>query len=88
MDCFHLARNSRIVTYSFLLQVIVMDEEDNATSGSGSASNKKTRGPTVCKKLKKRLEKQTLECTINFDEYGQPCGDMLKDFTIYLGSVV
>ncbi|XP_063934956.1 uncharacterized protein LOC108224883 [Daucus carota subsp. sativus] len=66
------------------LLVIVMDEEDNATSGSGLASNKKTRGPTFCKKLKKRLGK----CTINFDEYGQPCGDMLRDFTIYLGSVV
>ncbi|WOH00626.1 hypothetical protein DCAR_0519995 [Daucus carota subsp. sativus] len=61
--------------------------EDNGTSGSGSISSKK-RGPTVCKKLKKRIANQKLECTINFDEYGQPCGDMLKDFTIYLGSVV
>ncbi|WOH15073.1 hypothetical protein DCAR_0934608 [Daucus carota subsp. sativus] len=65
-----------------------MDDEDNVPSGSSSGSNKKTRGPTVCKKLKKRIENQNLECQINFDEYGQPCGDMLKDFTIYLGSVV
>ena len=68
-------------------QIIGMDEE-NGTTGSNSASIKKTRGPTICKKLKKRIANQKVECTINFDEYGQPCGDMLKDFTIYLGSVV
>ena len=57
--------------------------EDNGTSGSGSISSKK-RGPTVCKKLKKRIENQKLECTINFDEYGQPCGDMLKLSLIHI----
>ena len=36
-------------------------DEDKATSGSGLVSRKKTRGPTVCKKLKKRIANQKLE---------------------------
>lgn len=64
-----------------------MDQE-NRESSSSAASKKRTRGPTVCKKLKKRIANQNLECSISFNEYGDPIGDMLKDFRIYLGSVV
>ncbi|KAL8147817.1 hypothetical protein AgCh_005217 [Apium graveolens] len=30
---------------------------------------------------------QNLECSISFDEYGDPIGDMIKDFRSYRGSV-
>lgn len=60
-----------------------MDEDNQESS-----FKKRTRGPTLCKKLKKRLVNQNLDCTVNFDEYDNPIGDMRKDFTIYLGSMV
>ncbi|KAK1380803.1 hypothetical protein POM88_027547 [Heracleum sosnowskyi] len=66
-----------------------MDEgSGNTEPGSSEVSRKRTRGPTLCKKLKKRITNQNLECTISFNEFGRPIGDMLKDFRIYLGSVV
>ncbi|KAK1351239.1 hypothetical protein POM88_054514 [Heracleum sosnowskyi] len=66
-----------------------MDENSGNTQPSSSeVSRKRTRGPTLCKKLKKRITNQNLECSISFNEFGRPIGDMLKDFRIYLGSVV
>lgn len=63
-------------------------DQNNTDPSSSSGSKKRTRGPTVCKKLKKRIANQNLECNISFNEYGHPTGDMLKDFRTYLGSVV
>ncbi|KAK1387626.1 hypothetical protein POM88_015804 [Heracleum sosnowskyi] len=67
-----------------------MDENSGNTEPSSSkVSRKRTRGPSLCKKLKKKkITNQNLECSISFNEFGRPIGDMLKDFRIYLRSVV
>lgn len=63
-------------------------DEDNTEQGSKEVSKKRTRGPTMCKKLKKRMVNRNFEFSIAFNEYGDPIGDGLKDFRIYVGSVV
>ncbi|KAL8145947.1 hypothetical protein AgCh_003902 [Apium graveolens] len=65
-----------------------MDQDkDNNEHDSEGVSKKRTRGPMLCTKLKRRMVNQNLECSISFDEYGDPIGDMLKDFRSYIGSV-
>ncbi|KAL8122564.1 hypothetical protein AgCh_019051 [Apium graveolens] len=69
-------------------QVIAMDKDNADKDNAESSSKKRTRGPTLCKKLKKRIGNQILDGTLDFDEYGNPVGDMRKDFIIYLGTKV
>lgn len=64
-----------------------MDEE-NTEPSSSLGTKKKTRGPTLCTKLKEKITKQKLVCSIDFDEYGDPIGDMAQKFKSYIGSVV
>ncbi|KAL8111850.1 hypothetical protein AgCh_019527 [Apium graveolens] len=65
-----------------------MDQDKyNEEQNSEGVSKKRTRGPTLCTKLKRRMVNQNLECSISFDEYGDPIGDMLKDFRSNIGSV-
>ncbi|KAL8117726.1 hypothetical protein AgCh_015559 [Apium graveolens] len=65
-----------------------MDQDkDNEEQNSEGVSKKRTRGPTLCTKLKRRMVNQNLEYSISFDEYGDPIEDMLKDFRSYIGSV-
>ncbi|KAK1373779.1 hypothetical protein POM88_029972 [Heracleum sosnowskyi] len=63
-------------------------DEDNREESSKEVSKKRTRGPTICKKFKKRILNQNLDCTISFDDLGNPIGDMRRDFRTYVGSVV
>lgn len=69
------------------IEVFSMNE-DNGEESSKEVSKKRTRGPTTCKKLKKRMLKQKLECSIDFDDLGDPIGDLGGDFRKYVGSVV
>ncbi|KAL8157489.1 hypothetical protein AgCh_002263 [Apium graveolens] len=69
-------------------EVFYMDQDkDNEEQNYEGVSKKRTRGPTLCTKLNRRMVNQNLECSISFDEYGDPIGDMLKDFRSYIGSV-
>ncbi|WOH04534.1 hypothetical protein DCAR_0623943 [Daucus carota subsp. sativus] len=63
-------------------------DEGNAEQSDTDVSKKRSRGPTLCTKLKQRITNQNLECNISFNEYGDPIGDMLQDFRSYIGSVV
>ncbi|KAL8099663.1 hypothetical protein AgCh_032066 [Apium graveolens] len=64
------------------------DREQDREQSSEELVKKRSRGPTLCKDLKRRIAKQNLDCSISFNEYGEPIGDMLKDFITYVGSVV
>ncbi|KAL8157771.1 hypothetical protein AgCh_002464 [Apium graveolens] len=64
------------------------DREQDREQCSEELVKKRSRGPTLCKNLKRRIAKQNLDCSISFNEYGEPIGDMLKDFRTYVGSVV
>ncbi|XP_074353360.1 uncharacterized protein LOC141692428 isoform X2 [Apium graveolens] len=68
-------------------KIELLSDQDNTEQNSKGVSKKRTRGPTLCTKLKRRMVNQNLECRISFDEYGDPIGDMLKDFRSYIGSV-
>ncbi|KAL8157781.1 hypothetical protein AgCh_002474 [Apium graveolens] len=63
------------------------DREQDREQSSEELVKKRSRGPTLCKNLKRRIAKQNLDCSISFNEYGEPIGDMLKDFRTYVGSV-
>lgn len=63
-------------------------DEGNAEQSDKDVSKKRSRGPTLCTNLKRRITNQNLECSISFNEYGDPIGDMLQDFRSYIGSVV
>ena len=65
-------------------------DEDNREQSSKEVSKKRSRprGPTLCKKLKRRILNQNLECSISFDEHGNAIGDMRQDFSNYVGSMV
>lgn len=61
-------------------------------SSSSSSDNdqsisqkKKTRGPTTCKKMKKKVQEAKF---IEFDEHSRPIGPHKKYFKSYLGSLV
>ncbi|KAK1378308.1 hypothetical protein POM88_025052 [Heracleum sosnowskyi] len=77
------ARNDHDEGQWFDHQVFDMDE-DNREESSKEVSKKRTRGPTICKKLKKRILNQNLDCTISFDDLGNPIGDMRRDFRTYV----
>ncbi|KAL8131231.1 hypothetical protein AgCh_007231 [Apium graveolens] len=64
------------------------DREQDREQSSEVFVKKRSRGPTLCKNLKRRIAKQNLDYSISFNEYGEPIGDMLKDFRTYVGSVV
>lgn len=64
-----------------------MDEE-NADPSSSHGSKKRTRGPTTCKKLKENILKQKVDYNIDFDQHGNPIGDIAHKFSSYIGSVV
>ncbi|KAL8128019.1 hypothetical protein AgCh_014812 [Apium graveolens] len=64
------------------------NREEDREQSSEELVKKRSIGPTLCKNLKRRIAKQNLDCSISFNEYGEPIGDMLKDFRTYVGSVV
>ncbi|KAK1397390.1 hypothetical protein POM88_007253 [Heracleum sosnowskyi] len=65
-----------------------MDEENSESSSSRGSKKRKTRGPTLCKKLKEKMANRSFECTVDFSQYGVPTGKMRKKFNSYIGSVV
>lgn len=65
-----------------------MDDGNSESSSSLGFKKRKTRGPTLCKKLKEKMENQSLDCTIDFNQYDVPIGEKRKKFNSYIGAVV
>lgn len=63
-------------------------EHDNTESSSSRGNKRKPRGPTLCTKLKEKIRNQKIECDIDFDQDGNPVGDMASQFASYIGSTV
>lgn len=63
-------------------------DEDNGQSSSDQGNKRKTRGPTLCTKLKEKIKNQRTDCTIEFNENGVPIGDMATQFVTYVGTAV
>ncbi|XP_074369483.1 uncharacterized protein LOC141710885 [Apium graveolens] len=61
-------------------------DEDNTESSSSQGNKRKTRGPTLCSKLKEKFKNQKTECNLDFDEDGNPVGDMASQFASYVGT--
>ncbi|XP_074338706.1 uncharacterized protein LOC141676882 isoform X2 [Apium graveolens] len=66
--------------------VIFAMDEDNNESSSSRDNKKKTKGPTLCSKLKEKIKNQKIECDLEFDEDGNPIGEMAPRFACYVGT--
>ncbi|KAK1372287.1 hypothetical protein POM88_028480 [Heracleum sosnowskyi] len=61
---------------------------DESTNSSQNQTKKRTRGPTVCKKLKEQTANKDVEKTIELNEYGRPKpGKWKSQFTTYIGVI-
>ncbi|KAK1355869.1 hypothetical protein POM88_049125 [Heracleum sosnowskyi] len=61
---------------------------DKSDSNSSRGKKRKTRGPTLCTKLKEKIKNKKTESKIEFDEDGTAVGDMASQFASYIGTEV
>ena len=61
---------------------------EESTDSSLNQSKKRTRGPSICKKLKEQTANKNVEKIIELDDYGKPKpGKWNKQFTTYIGAI-
>ncbi|KAK1397810.1 hypothetical protein POM88_007673 [Heracleum sosnowskyi] len=70
------------------LRYIFAMDGDKSDSNSSRGNKRKTRGPTLCTKLKEKIKNKKTESKIEFDEDGTAVGDMASQFASYIGTEV